>query len=180
MDCGQPALFPPPDPPTSCTQTSEKNRGRRERRQLRLQDTTPEQVCFAGARQIGQLRNTTSKNNTATQTTWPLITSADPRQWPASELLRCRRSYWGIEAGHQRLDATLDEDRSRVRTPKAMTVLGMLRRLVISFACAWLEDPLRRKRKLSTRDFLNHLNADNARRAFALVTSLNPKAWNAK
>lgn len=96
------------------------------------------------------------------------------------ELLRCRRRYWGIEAGHHRLDATLDEDRSRVRTPKAMTVLGMFRRMAISFACAWLDDPLRRKRKLCTRDFLNHLNAEKARRAFALVTSLNPKAWNAR
>jgi hypothetical protein len=78
------------------------------------------------------------------------------------------------------LDITLDEDRSRVRTPKAMMVLGMFRRLAISFACAWLDDPLRRKRKLCTRDFLNHLSAENARNAFALVTSLNPKAWNAR
>jgi len=133
------------------------------------------------ARQIAELCSTTSKKNTAqTQKSWPLITSADPGQWPALELLRCRRRYWGIEAGHQRLDATLDEDRSRVRTPKAMTVLGMFRRMTISFACAWLDEPLRRKRKLCTRDFLNHLHADNSRRAFALVTSLNPKAWNAK
>ena len=133
------------------------------------------------ARQIGELCSTTSqRKSAATQKIWPLITSADPGQWSAIELLRCRRRYWGIEAGHQRLDATLDEDRSRVRTPKAMTVLGLFRRMAISFACAWLDDPLRRKRKLCTRDFLNHLNAQNARRAFALVTSLNPKAWNAK
>ena len=133
------------------------------------------------ARQIGELCSKTHKNNTAaTERNWPLITSADPGQWPAMELLRCRRGYWGIEAGHQRLDSTLDEDRSRVRTPKAMTVLGMFRRLVISFACVWLEDPLRRKRKLCTRDFLHHLRADKARRAFALVTCLTPKAWNAK
>jgi hypothetical protein len=61
-----------------------------------------------------------------------------------------------------------------------MTILGMFRRMTLSFACAWLEDPLRRKGKLCTRDFLNHLNAEKARRAFALVTSLNPKAWNAR
>lgn len=159
----------------------EKNRGRHERRQLRLQDTTPEQVCFVAARQIGELCSTTSKKDTAqTQKIWALITSADPAQWPTMELLRCRRRYWGIEASHQRLDITLDEDRSRVRTPKAMTVLGMFRRMAMSLACAWLDDPLRRKRKLCTRDFLNHLNAENARKAFALVTSLNPKAWNAR
>ena len=132
------------------------NRGRHEQRQLRLQDTTPEQVCFVAARQIGQLRSITSKKKTdPTDRTWPLITSADPEQWPAIELLRCRRRYWGIEAGHQRLDSTLDEDRSRTRTTRAMTVLGMFRRLATSLACAWLGDPLRRKRKMSTRDFLN-------------------------
>jgi len=157
------------------------NRGRHEHRQLRLQDTTPEQVCFVAARQIGQLRSRTSKGKVdPTDKTWPLITSADPGLWPARELLRCRRRYWGIEAGHQRLDCTLDEDRSRTRTIRAMTVLGMFRRLATSLACAWLDDPIRRKRKLSTRDFLNHLGAEHARRAFTLVTSLNPKAWNAK
>ena len=145
-----------------------------------MQDTTPEQVCFVAARQIGQLRSTASKGTTdPTGRTWPLITSADPALWPAKTLLRCRRRYWGIEAGHQRLDVTLDEDRSRVRTRRALTVLGMFRRMVISFACVWLDHPSRRKRKLSTRDFLHHLNAQNARRAFSLVTSLNPTAWKA-
>ena len=83
----------------------------------------------------------------------------------------------GIEGKlHQRLDATLDEDRSRVRTPRGLTVLGMFRRLGVSFACAWLT-PQRRKQKQSARDFLDHLNAENARRAFSLVTSACPKAW---
>ena len=133
------------------------------------------------ARQIGQLRSRTSKQKAdPTDRTWPLITSADPGQWSAIELLRCRRRYWGIEAGHQRLDSTLDEDRSRTRTTRAMTVLGMFRRLATSLACVWLDDPLRRKRKMSTRDFLNHLRAQHARRAFALVSSVNSKAWNAK
>ncbi|PYJ06977.1 MAG: hypothetical protein DME25_04990 [Verrucomicrobia bacterium] len=67
-----------------------------------------------------------------------------------------------------------------MRTPRALTVLGMFRRLALSFACAWLDDPLRRQRKLCTRDFLHHLHTERARRAFALVTSLNPRAWNAK
>ena len=107
------------------------------------------------------------------------MTSADPHQWSTQDLLRCRGRYWGIEAGHQRLDMTLDEDRSRVRTPRAMTILGMFRRVTVSLACAWLADPKRRRKKKSTRDFQNHLKAENARRAFALVTSLNPKAWKA-
>lgn len=58
-----------------------------------------------------------------------------------------------------------------------MTVLGMFRRLAISFARAWLDHPVRRKAKLTTRDFLNFLNADNARRAFSFMTSADPTAW---
>ena len=158
----------------------ETNRSRQERRTLRLQDTSPEQVCFVAARQIGELQSATQKQKAKLQTqTWPLITSADPQQWSTRDLLRCRRRYWGIEAGHQRLDITLDEDRSRVRTPRAMTVLGMFRRVTVSFACVWLAEPKRQKQKMSTRDFQNHLKANDARRAFALVTSLNPKAWKA-
>jgi len=106
-----------------------------------------------------------------------MITSAD---WKALNLLRCRRGYWGIEAGHQRLDMTLDEDRSRGRMPRAMTTLGMFRRVTVSFARARLANPQRRRKKMSTRDFQNHLKAENSRRAFALVTSLNPKAWKAE
>ena len=145
-----------------------------------MQDTTPEQVCLVAARQIGELHSTTSQQKKdPTDRTWPIITSADPARWPATTLLRCRRRYWGIEAGHQRWDCTLDEDRSRVRTHRALTVLGMFRRLAISFACAWLNQPTHCKRKLSTRDFLHHLNAQNARRAFSLMTSLNSTAWKA-
>jgi hypothetical protein len=144
-----------------------------------MQRTTPEQACFVAAAQIGELKTSTLYKGKLGGKTWAVITSAQPEQCNAQELLRCRREYWGIEASHQRLDMTLDEDRSRVRTPKALTVLGMFRRLVISFACAWLDDPYRRKQKLSTRDFQHHLNAQNARRAFNLVTSRCSKAWKA-
>ncbi len=77
----------------------------------------------------------------------------------------------------QRLDATLDGDRSRARTARGMTVLGMFRRLDVSFA--WLDHPACRKGKLTTRDFLNFLGADNSRRAFSLMPSANPTAWKA-
>lgn len=69
-----------------------------------------------------------------------LVTSAPPERWPARVLLAARRDYWGIESTfHQRLDATLDEDRSRVRTPNAAHALGLFRRLVVSVGHAWLE-----------------------------------------
>lgn len=163
--------FPPPDP-TKTAQRRETNRGRTERRQLRLQDTTPEQVCFVAAAQLGHLQSWTLAKGKASGKSWPVLTSADPKKWNAAALLQCRRDYWGIEGVfHQRLDATLDEDRSRVRTPNALTVLGMFRRLA---------SPRRRQRKKSMRDFQEQLLQNNKRRAFDLVTSLNPKAWNAR
>lgn len=162
-------------------QRQETNRSRHERRQLRLQHTTPEQVCFVAATQIGELQTRTLEKGNQAGKTWAVITSADPKQWSANALLHCRREYWGIEGKfHQRLDASLDEDRSRVRTVRAMTVLGMFRRLAVSFACAWLDNPRRREQKKSARDFQDHLRAQNARRGFNLVTSLRPKAWNAE
>jgi hypothetical protein len=146
-----------------------------------MQHTNPEQVCFVAAAQIGELQSRTKHKGKKGGKTWALITSADPKKWAAKELLHGRREYWGIEGKlHQRLDATLDEDRSRVRTARAMTVLGMFRRLVVSFACTWLVDPHRRKMKNSARDFQEQLRADNARRGFSLVTSLRPMAWNDK
>jgi hypothetical protein len=77
------------------------------------------------AAQIGQLESWTVEKGNASGKIWPVITSADPRIWNAKELLQCRRDYWGIEGVfHQRLDATLDEDRSRTRTPRGLTVFG--------------------------------------------------------
>jgi hypothetical protein len=162
-------------------QRRERNRGRREWRRLRLQSTTPEQVGFVAAAQIGQLDTVGRAKGKGRRKSWFIITSADSRAYQACALLDCRRGYWGIEAKlHQRLDISLDEDRSRVRTPKGLFMLGLFRRLTISLACAWLAQPDRQKAKLTTRDFQRHLAADKARLAFALVTSVNPKAWNAK
>lgn len=133
------------------------------------------------AAQIGELQTWTVNKGKAAGKIWPVITSADPKIWGAKELLEGRRDYWGIEGVfHQRLDATLDEDRSRVRTPKGLTILGMFRRLTVSLAATWLACPRRRKQKKSTRDFQEQLRANNKQRAFDLVTSLKPKAWNAK
>jgi hypothetical protein len=133
------------------------------------------------AAQIGWFQSRTVHKAKTSEKAWPIITSAAPETWTAPDLLQARRDYWGIEGVfHQRLDATLDEDRSRTRTAKGMTVLGMFRRLAVSLATAWLASPERRKQKKSTRDFLERLREKNCRRAFNLVTSVNPKAWNAR
>jgi hypothetical protein len=72
------------------------------------------------AAQIGQLQTWTVEKGKASGKIWLVNTSANPIIWNAKALLPCRRDYWGIEGVfHQRLDATLDEDRSRTRTPEA-------------------------------------------------------------
>lgn len=107
-----------------------------------------------------------------------LLTSAPPDRWNARALLRARRDYWGIESTfHQRLDATLDEDRSRVRTPNAAHALGLFRRLVVSMGHAWLERVRQKKSRASLRTFVTALRAHNARRALDLVTTSAPQAW---
>lgn len=107
-----------------------------------------------------------------------LLTSAPPDRWNARALLRARRDYWGIESTfHQRLDATLDEDRSRVRTPNAAHALGLFRRLVVSMGHAWRERVRQKKSRASLRTFVTALRAHNARRALDLVTTSAPQAW---
>jgi len=107
-----------------------------------------------------------------------LITSLDASQASGKDLKEIKRDYWGIESKlPYRLNNVLDEDRSRVRNPNATLVLGMLRRVVVSFAIPWSKEKKKTDKRISTRSFLEHLNADNHRLAFDIVTSKAPSAW---
>ena len=64
-----------------------------------------------------------------------------------------------------------------MRTPKAALVLGMVRRFTLSFAIPWTAQRKKTDKRISTRDFHDHLRAHNARRAFDLVTAKAPTAW---
>ena len=81
-----------------------------------------------------------------------LLTSAPPARWHARALLKARRDYWGTESTfHQRLDETLDEDRSRVRPPNAAHALGLFRRLIVSVGHAWLKRAQKKNARASLR-----------------------------
>jgi hypothetical protein len=140
---------------------------------------TPEQVCFPASAQAIELRRLVVERGKKKESPpLLLLTSAPPERWPARALLRARRDYWGIESTfHQRLDATLDEDRSRVRTPNAAHALGLFRRLVVSVGHAWLERAQKKNRRASLRTFLTSLRAQGARRGLNLVTASAPQAW---
>jgi len=44
-------------------------------------------------------------------------------------------------------------------------------------AIPWSEEKKKKNKRISTRSFLEHLNPDNHRRAFDLVTSKASSAW---
>jgi predicted transposase YbfD/YdcC len=178
------SLFPPREPAIPEPGDWELNRGRVELRFISAcEPTDPEQVGFPSARQIASLtrlvlRKDKTGKDKKSQETVRLITSLDAQQASGKDLKRIKRDYWGIESKlHYRLDNVLDEDRSRVQNPNAALVLGMFRRVVVSFAIPWHQEKKKTDKRTSTRSFLDHLNADNHRRAFDLVTCKVPTAW---
>ena len=145
---------------------------------LATRSVTPEEVGFAAATQIGRLRTRVRGCGRKSQETRYIISSAAVERLNAHGLLDTKRGYWAIESSfHYRLDDTLEEDHSRVRSPRAARVLGMCRRLVVSFACAWLRAAQKKNGRLSTRDFQDHLKLHNVAAGFALITAKEPSAW---
>jgi predicted transposase YbfD/YdcC len=151
--------------------SDERNRGRRERRQLHSQAATPEQVCFPHVAQIAQLYRHIGTHRP--EIVW-LLTSREPARLNATQWLQANRQYWGVEGGlHQRLDASLREDDCRVRNRNGVWVLGMFRRLAISLFAHWhASDPKRRHATMT--DFHGSNGAEHARRAIRLVISRSP------
>ena len=138
----------------------------------------PETACFPGARQIARLRRRVRRRGRASTETVYLISSRSVAELPAPTFAALKRAYWSIESAlHYRLDEVLEEDRSRVRSPRAAHVLGLFRRLTVSLAIAWLAARKKRHPRTSTRDFHDHLRAEHARRAHLLVTTANPTSW---
>ena len=88
---------------------------------------------LAGAAQLILLiRTCTEKGKTTTART-DLVTSRPANQLSPSQILCLRRGQWGIEATcHQRLDVSLHEDQSRVRSLSGVAVLGLLSRLSLA------------------------------------------------
>jgi predicted transposase YbfD/YdcC len=145
---------------------------------LECQDTTPESVCFPAAAQIAKLRRRVRRDGKLTTETVHLISSVPTENLSASGLQSAKRDYWSIESAlHYRLDEVLDEDKSRVRTPKAAHILGMFRRLAVSLAIPWLKKKKLTRKRASTRDFHDHMRATNGRHAHLLITANNPTSW---
>ena len=78
------------------------------------------------------LRTVTEQGQTPT-TYLHVVTRREAARLDATGVLRLRRGQWGIEATcHQRLDVSLHEDQSRVRSVSAVAVLGVLARVSVA------------------------------------------------
>lgn len=101
----------------------------------------------------------------------------------ARGLLQLKRQYWIIESRlHHCLDVSLQEDLSRVRTPNAALVLGMIRRVVLSLSNAAVDQARQHnpKTKFNTKSFRQrYLSARGGReRLHALIFAQNPAVLN--
>lgn len=103
----------------------------------------------------------------------------------AEGLLRLKRGYWVIESRrHHCLDVTLQEDLSRVRSPKAARVLGRIHRVLVSLANAAVDRARKTKPKTkgNTKSFRQRfLSARGGREPLdALIFVKDPMSWTCK
>ncbi len=111
-----------------------------------------------------------------------LISSLTLEELDAAGFLKLKRGYWVIESRlHHALDVTLGEDHSRVRNPKAAFALSLFRRVVVSFAQAWLEQcrKINPRSRATTGKFQKRFLHDNGgpERLQALIFSKSPVSW---
>jgi len=156
------------------------NRGRLEIRYLQCLEVTPSQVGFPGARLAARLETRVKRAGQWSREVVYLLSSLRREQLQALGMLQLKRHYWVIESRlHHCLDVTMQEDFSRVRTPNAALVLGILRRVVLSLSNAAVDQARQAhpKSKANTKSFRQRfLSARGGReRLHALIFAKNPQ-----
>lgn len=112
--------------------TTQLGHGRRTTRTIKVVQA-PAWISFAGAKQVAQIRRTTTRNGKKTVEVIYIITSADALTAPPATLAAWVQGHWGIENRcHWVRDVVYDEDRSRARTGHAPQVMACLRNTAIS------------------------------------------------
>jgi hypothetical protein len=98
-----------------------------------VREVTPVQLGLAGAAQLVLIIRTCAEKGKTTTTCTYFVTSRPAQRLAPWETLQLRRGQWGIEAVcHQRLDVSLHEDQSRVRSLSAVAVLALLSRISLA------------------------------------------------
>jgi predicted transposase YbfD/YdcC len=112
--------------------TTQVGHGRRATRTIKAVDA-PTWIGFAAAKQVAQIRRTTTRNGKKSVEVVYVITSADQIAAPPPVLAAWIQSHWGIENRcHWVRDVSYDEDHSRARTGQAPQVMACLRNTAIS------------------------------------------------
>lgn len=145
-------------------------------------EVTPQRAGFPGAQSIARLRRRVRRKGKKTTEIIYLISSLALDELDAAGFLKLKRGYWVIESRlHHALDVTLGEDRSRVRDPKAAFALSLFRRVVVSFAQAWLAEcrKLNPRGRATTGKFQKRFSHRNGgrERLQALIFAKHPVCW---
>jgi hypothetical protein len=105
-------------------------------------DVTPAQLGLAGAAQLILILRTVTEKGRTTTTRSYFVTSRPAERLEPVPILLLRRRQWGIESiCHQRLDVSLHEDQSRVRSRHGVAVLGLLSRISLALFQADCQRP---------------------------------------
>jgi hypothetical protein len=121
---------------------SESQRGEHIERWAIAREVTPAQLGLAGAAQLILILRTATARGQTTTTRSYLVTSRPAAELDPASILELRRYQWGIEAiCHQRLDVSLHEDKSRVRSVSGVAVLGVLSRISLALFQADCQRP---------------------------------------
>lgn len=145
----------------------EKNKGKRESRTIETRPVAAEDIGFPFAAQVARI---TRQREGRQDETVGLITDQTADQLAPLAWLEANRQGWGVENGlHQRLDVSLNDDRCRVRNPKALLILGMVRRLVISLFMEWRQRQ-RKPQFCTVTDFQAAMGENDLAAAMSLVT----------
>jgi hypothetical protein len=136
-------------------------------------------VGFPGARLAARLETRVKRKGKWCREVVYLLSSLTLDELQAQGMLSLKRGYWVIESRlHHCLDITLGEDQSRVRTPRAARVLGMIRRVVVSLANAAVDLARKKnpKSKCNTRSFQKRFRSARGgrERLHALISAKFP------
>lgn len=119
-------------------------------------EVTPAEVGFPGARLAARLETRVRRQGKWCREVVYLLSSLTLSELQAQGMLALKRGYWVVESRlHHCLDISMQEDQSRVRTPKAAHVLGTIRRVMLSLANAAVDQARRHnpKTKHNTKSF---------------------------
>jgi hypothetical protein len=157
----------------------ERNRNRLEIRSLECLEVTPSQVGFPGARLAARLETRVRRKGKWSREVIYLLSSFTLQELQAQGMLALKRGYWVVESRlHHCLDISLQEDQSRVRTPRAARVLGTIRRVVVSLANAAVDLARRKnpKTQCNTRSFQKRFRSARGgrERLRALLSAKSP------